>query len=57
MSGDKVSGDNELKEKAPMLIKMPNIHFNAFKTRPSIVFMTFIFGDVNVSSKKRHAIT
>ena len=46
-----------LTEKAPMLIKIPNIHFDAFKTRSSIVFMTFRFGDVNVSSKKRHIIT
>ena len=39
-----------------MLIKIPNIHFDAFdafKTRSSIVFMTFRFGDVNVFSKKR----
>ena len=43
-----------------MLIKIPNIHFDAFdafKTRSSIVFMTFRFGDVNVFSKKRHVIT
>ena len=34
-----------------------HIHFDAFKTRSSIVFMAFRFGDVNVSSKKRHVIT
>ena len=27
-----------------MLTKIPNIHFDAFKTRSSIVFMTFRFG-------------
>ena len=46
-----------LKDKASMLIKIPNIHFDAFKTRSSIVFMTFRFDDVNVSSKKPHVIT
>ena len=46
-----------LKVKAFMLINNPNIHFDAFKTRSSIVFMTFRFGDVNVSSKKRHVMT
>ena len=40
-----------------MLIKITNIHFDAFKKRSSVVFMTFRFGDVNVSSKKRHIIT
>ena len=46
-----------LKEKASMFIKIPNIHFEAFKTRSSIVFMTLRFCDVKVSLKKRHVIT
>ena len=46
-----------LKENASMLIKIQNIHFDAFKTRSSIVFMTFRFDDVNVFEKKRHVIT
>ena len=45
------------KEKESILMKFPNIHFNAFKTPSSIVCMTFRCGDVNVSSKKRHVIT
>ena len=40
-----------LKEKSSKLIEIQNINIDAFKTRSSVVYMTLIFGDVNVSSK------